>query len=176
MIWESSLWHWAGQGQQQSKFRNWSSSFTTPFLLITPSNPASKTNALVLSPRSGGFLSGGISHLIFSSSRDKRHWSSESLIQEHSFELGKNEHGWRLCVLSLGPDPWHGASLLAQIAKSLPAMQETWFRSLGREDPLEKGMAGYHPLQCSCLENPKDRGAWRATVHGVTESQTRLRD
>ena len=29
-----------------------------------------------------------------------------------------------------------------------------------------------NPLQCSCLENPMDRGAWRATVHGVTESQT----
>jgi len=27
-------------------------------------------------------------------------------------------------------------------------------------------------LQCSCLENPMDRGAWRATVHGITESDT----
>ena len=30
------------------------------------------------------------------------------------------------------------------------------------------------PLQCSCLENPMDRGARRSTVHGVTQSQTRL--
>ena len=30
------------------------------------------------------------------------------------------------------------------------------------------------PLQYSCLENPMDRGAWRATVHGVTKSQTQL--
>ena len=29
-----------------------------------------------------------------------------------------------------------------------------------------------NPLQCSCLENPMDRGAWRAAVHGVTKSQT----
>ena len=29
-----------------------------------------------------------------------------------------------------------------------------------------------NPLQYSCLENPKDRGAWQATVHGVSESQT----
>ena len=29
-----------------------------------------------------------------------------------------------------------------------------------------------NPLQYSCLENPMDRGAWRATVHGVTKSQT----
>ena len=30
------------------------------------------------------------------------------------------------------------------------------------------------PLQCSCLENPMDRGAWQATVQGVAKSQTRL--
>ena len=29
-----------------------------------------------------------------------------------------------------------------------------------------------NPLQYSCLENPMDRGAWQATVHGVTESDT----
>ena len=33
-----------------------------------------------------------------------------------------------------------------------------------------------NPLQYSCLENPMDRGAWRATAHGVTKSQTRLSD
>ena len=32
-----------------------------------------------------------------------------------------------------------------------------------------------NPLQCSSLENPMDRGAWQATVHGVTKSQTRLK-
>ena len=51
--------------------------------------------------------------------------------------------------------------------KNRPAMQEmqeTQVRSLGQEDPLEKGMA---ILQYSCLENPMNRGAWRATVHGV---------
>ena len=31
-----------------------------------------------------------------------------------------------------------------------------------------------YPLQYSCLENPMDRGAWQATVHGVTKSQTQL--
>ena len=34
-----------------------------------------------------------------------------------------------------------GVSLVAQSVKNLPAMQETWVRSLGWEDPLEKGMA-----------------------------------
>ena len=32
-----------------------------------------------------------------------------------------------------------------------------------------------NPLQCSCLENPRDGGAWRAAVSGVAQSQTRLR-
>ena len=32
------------------------------------------------------------------------------------------------------------------------------------------------PLQCSCLKNPMDGGAWWAAVHGVTKSQTRLND
>ena len=32
------------------------------------------------------------------------------------------------------------------------------------------------PLQYSCLENPMDRGAWWATIHGVAKSQTRLND
>ena len=32
------------------------------------------------------------------------------------------------------------------------------------------------PLQYSCLENPMDGGAWRAAVHGVTKSRTRLSD
>ena len=35
---------------------------------------------------------------------------------------------------------------------------------------------GYgNPLQYACLENPMDRGAWQATVHRVTKSQTRLK-
>ena len=37
------------------------------------------------------------------------------------------------------------------------------------------GVWNSNPLQYSCLENPMDRGAWRATVHGVTKSRTRLR-
>ena len=43
---------------------------------------------------------------------------------------------------------------------------------------LGRSPGGGHgnPLQYSCLENPLDRGAWWATVHRVTESQTRLSD
>ena len=39
---------------------------------------------------------------------------------------------------------------------------------LGGEDPLEEGMATHSSI--SCLENPMDRGAWRATVYRVAES------
>ena len=63
-----------------------------------------------------------------------------------------------------------GSHMVAQRLKRLPAMWETWVRSLGREDLLEKEMA--NPLQYSCLENPTDRGAWRATVHVVTQSRS----
>ena len=52
------------------------------------------------------------------------------------------------------------------MVKNLPAMQETWVRSLGWEDPLEKGMATHSSIL-----------AWRipwteATVCGITESDT----
>ena len=60
-----------------------------------------------------------------------------------------------------------GAFLVAQIVKNLPVSQEMWVRSLGQEDSLQEGNG--KPLQDSCLGNPVDRGAWRATVHGVSE-------
>ena len=41
---------------------------------------------------------------------------------------------------------------------------------------LSKGEGNGTPLQYSCLENPMDRGAWWATVHGVAKSQTQLSD
>ena len=41
---------------------------------------------------------------------------------------------------------------------------------------LANGEGDGSPLQRSCLENPMDGGAWWATVHGVTKSQTRLSD
>ena len=101
------------------------------------------------------------------------------------------------------------------LRRYLPSVWESWVQSLGWEDSLEKGMAGYpllyswgfpggsdgkesackvgdlglilglgrsageengYPLQNSCLENSMDGGAWRATVHGVEKSWTRLSD
>ena len=47
---------------------------------------------------------------------------------------------------------------------------------LGSVPGLGRSPGGGHgnPFQYSCLENSMDRGAWRATVHGVTKSQTQL--
>ena len=56
-----------------------------------------------------------------------------------------------------------GASLVDQLVKNLPAVRETCVRSLGWEDPLEKGTA----MQHSGLENSMD-----CIVHGVAESDT----
>ena len=58
------------------------------------------------------------------------------------------------------------ASLVAQLVKNLPAMQETWVRSLGWEDPLEKGKAAHSSIL-----------AWSiplTVVHAVTKSLTQL--
>ena len=56
------------------------------------------------------------------------------------------------------------------MAKYLPAMQETWVRSLGGEEALEEGMAAHSSILAG--KNPMDRRAGWVTVHGVIESQT----
>ena len=65
-------------------------------------------------------------------------------------------------------------NLELSLVKSPPAVQEPRVQSLGPEDPLGGGNG--NPLQYSCLENSMDRGAWPATVHGVTKSQAQLSD
>ena len=52
--------------------------------------------------------------------------------------------------------------------KNVPAVRKTLVQSLGREDALEEEMV---PRQCSCLETPRDRGAWPAVVHSVAQSR-----
>ena len=62
---------------------------------------------------------------------------------------------------------------MAQQVKNSPVMhktQEMQIPSLAWKDPLEEGKGHGSPLQYSCLENPKDRGVWRATVQRVTKS------
>ena len=53
------------------------------------------------------------------------------------------------------------------MVKNLPAMRETWVQSLGWEDPLEAGMATHSSILAWRI--PRDRGAWRATIHGVSK-------
>ena len=76
---------------------------------------------------------------------------------------------------------WHTyvcPSLVAQTVKNLPADSLCSAGDLG----LISGSGRYpgaghgNPLQYSCLENPMDRGAWWAVVHGVAKSRTRLSD
>ena len=55
------------------------------------------------------------------------------------------------------------------MVKDLPADAEGIRDSIPRSGRSPGGGHGY-PLQDSCLESPMDRGAWRATVHGVAES------
>ena len=57
------------------------------------------------------------------------------------------------------------ASLVAQMVKNPPAMQEIQVQSLGQEDPLEQEMATH-----------SSRGALQARVHGITKSQAGLSD
>ena len=69
-----------------------------------------------------------------------------------------------------------GASQVALVVKNLPANAgdirgPALIPRLGRSPGEGDGT----PLQYSCLENPVDRGAWWATVHGVTQSQTWLK-
>ena len=64
----------------------------------------------------------------------------------------------------------YGASLVAQTVKNSPAIQGTWVQYLGWEDPLEQGMATHSSILVWRI--PKDRGAWWATVQGVTKSWT----
>ena len=70
-----------------------------------------------------------------------------------------------MSVIGLGHPRWHSDSLLSNSGNtgdsgSLPES--------GRSPVVGNG----NPLQYSCLENPLDRGAWQATVHGVAELDT----
>ena len=69
----------------------------------------------------------------------------------------------------MGPRDFPGSSR----DKNLPAMWNTWVRSLGWEDAPEKGMETHSGILAWKI--PTDRGACWATVHGVTESDTTAR-
>ena len=85
----------------------------------------------------------------------------------------KEAHTTGGCVLMKGDSfPKRGKHICSSDGKE-SAMQKTWVRSLGREDLLEKGRATHSSMLAWRI--PIDRGAWQATVHGVTKGQTRLK-
>ena len=104
-----------------------------------------------------------------------------SLGQEDPLEGGKATHSsilaWRISLTEelggqqsvashkVGYD-WARPSLVAQMIKNLPAVQETRVWLLGWENPLEKGMATHSSILAWWI----DRGAWWATVRAVTKS------
>ena len=74
--------------------------------------------------------------------------------------LPGKSHGWRSLV---GCSPWG-------LKESDTTEQLHFHFSLSYI-----GEGNGNPLQCSCLENPRDRGAWWAAIYGVAQSQTRLK-
>ena len=86
--------------------------------------------------------------------------------------------GWALYGRNSAGKYSSGAFLVAQMV-----LKKIFFKSsacnigdLGSIPGLGRSPGGGNgnPLQYSCLRNPRDRGAWWATVHGVTKSQTGL--
>ena len=69
-----------------------------------------------------------------------------------------------------------GALQVVLVVKDMPVNTGD-IREVGSIPGLGRspGEGNGSPLQCSCLDNPMDRGAWRATVHGVTKSWTRMK-
>ena len=89
-----------------------------------------------------------------------------------ALHLKTSEH----CLL-IGYTPMRkGASQVMLVVKNLPANAGD-LRDAGSIPGSGRFSGGGHsnPLQYSCLENLIDRGGWRATVHSVTRSQTRLK-
>ena len=60
--------------------------------------------------------------------------------------------------------------------KPAPVLELPYGDTLSRGLRENSGEGNGSPLQCSCLENPMDRGAWWAAVHGIAKSRTRLSD
>ena len=84
----------------------------------------------------------------------KRQWHPTPVLL-----LGKS-HGWRSLV---GCSPW-GRKNRTRLSDFTFTFH---FHGIGEGNG--------NPLQCSCLENPRDRGAWWAAVYGVARSPTRLK-
>ena len=93
-------------------------------------------------------------HLKYGFIHRRRQWQATPVL------LPRKSHGWRSLV---GCSPWG--------RYNSATTERLYFHfSLSRN---EEGNG--NPLQCSCLENPRDGRAWWAAVYGVAQSQTRLK-
>ena len=132
------------------------------------------------------------------------HWAAQTVESKYAWEHPSHKNRWGIggwiCQLSSHeldplhcppqfPAGWapfvhHGVQLInffacsqvALVVKNLTPNARD-IRDSGLIPGLRRSPGGGHgnPLQCSCLENPVDRGAWWATVHRVTESWTGLK-
>ena len=91
-------------------------------------------------------------------------WHTQSPCVERQQEVPGLEAGCRELLLGLGVLYTQDKKQSIDSMQSLSSYQ--WYFSENNGTPL----------QCSCLENPMDRGAWWAAVHGVVKSRTRLSD
>ena len=83
-------------------------------------------------------------------------------------ENNENLSSSQTCHLMLVILRW--VSQVVLVVKNLPASAGD-IRDVGSVPGSGRSPGGHgNSVQCSCLENPVDRGAWRATAHGVTES------
>ena len=114
-------------------------------------------------------------------------------LQYSCLENSMDREAWkttlhRVCLQRVGHDwgQWHSTPILLP-GKSHGLRSLVGCSPYGRwgSDTTERlhfhfslsciGKGGGNPLQCSCLENPRDGGAWWAAVYGVAQSQTRLK-
>ena len=123
------------------------------------------------------------------------------MLFRYKLEEGQNKSRVGKAFLNTGNNsvPWRWEDLVCLMEKAmqptpvlLPGKSHGWRSLVGcspwghyESDLTERlhfhfslsciGEGNGNPLQCSCLENPRDRGAWWAAVSGVTQSQTRLK-
>ena len=94
----------------------------------------------------------------------RNNWSFSTSYSNCYFKLGR--------LLDVFYSASEGASLVPQTVNNSPANAEDMGLIPG--SGRSPGVGSGYSFQCSCLENSMDRGAWQATVHGATKSQTRL--
>ena len=141
-----------------------------------------------------GFWARGLQYLehMCSAVSVPRPWSSGSVVVAHGFSCSSAcgispDQGWNPCLLHWQVDSLplshqgspiiehsieHRASLVARRLKRLPTMQETWVRSLGREDPLEKEMTTHSSIRAWKIPWTEEPGGLHSM--GSQKSGTRL--